>query len=1225
LSTSNAGSGSHGKSDADRIANTHNTARYFTENRHVAWVALFATVIWGLLSYFAMPKRKDPEIPVRVAAAIVAWPGAPAEKIEDLVTRKVEEKIAENAKVEHIDSTTRTGVTVITVTLQEGVKDTGKEFDDIKGKLDSLAGQMPQGVQPINFLKDFGDTTALMLTVASPRAGEVEVQLRAEQIRKGVEATRARSAAPAAGAKRVSLVYSFPATVDPRPLRRILDQLATYAETQQIARDVHFFEGTGFFGLDGESTMNEEQIRGGALRFLQNRMSTAELHPDVWRAIVVLDPAEIDAKLAAVAEARYSYRDLDDFTDRLKKRLQSVPEVSKVTRSGVLPEAVYLEYSQERLSAYSVAGDLRNLLGARNITAPGGVIETQGKKLSVDPSGELENEREIGDVLMTTSAQGAPVYLRDLFEIERSYESPARYLNKLTVRDKKTGEWGRTRAITLAVSMRSGQQIGGFGKSVDAALAEARQLLPEDLIIARTSDQPRQVEENVDLFMSSLYEAVALVVFVALIGFWEWRSAAVLAMSIPITLFMTYGLMYLLGIDLQQISIASLIIALGLLVDDPVVAGDAIKRDLALGHPPIVSAWLGPTKLARAILFATITNIVAYLPFLTLPGDVGRFIFTLPVVLTCSLVASRVVSMTFIPLLGYYFLRPAKHEPTLEERRTKGFGKHYVRVVGWAIDHRWKVLAASVLLLFGAFRSAGHLKQAFFPKDLSYLSYVDVWLPEDAPMSATTEVARQADEVIRRTVAEWAKGHEEHLRGKDGKPRDVLRSITTFVGGGGPRFWFSVTPEQQQPNYAQLVVEVTDKHDTTSILEPLQRALSTEIPGARLDVRQLENGKPVGVPVSFRIRGDDILVLRGLGEKAKAILRGSPLAERVRDSWGADSFSVKMKVDADRANLAGVTNMDVAMSSAVGFSGMPVGQLREGDHMIPIVSRLRSSERGQLSDVENLYVRSNQNGQRVPLRQVSTVSYAMTTEKIVRRDHYRTLTVSAFPVHGALASQVMGSVREQMAELGKTVPPGYEITIAGEEEEQKKGFFNLAIVLAISVFAIYIALVVQLKNVVKPLIVFAAIPYGVGGALVCLVLSGSPFGFMAFLGIISLIGVIVSHVIVLFDFIEEKHEEGEPLREALLDAGILRLRPVLITVGATVFALIPLASHGGPLWEPLCYAQIGGLTIATFLTLLLVPVIYAIFVLDLKLVRWDERAPASARPSAPAEAAHSGA
>jgi multidrug efflux pump subunit AcrB len=1205
---------SHADRDRQQIQTTRNTARYFTENRHVAWVLLVATVAWGLLAYVAMPKRKDPEIPVRLAAAIVGWPGAPAEKLEQLVTRKIEEKIAENSKIEHIDSTTRTGVAVVTFSVQEGVTDTSKEFDDIKLRLDTLAGSFPRGTQPIQFLKDFGDTTALMLTVASPRAGDVEVQLRAEQIEKGIVAIRAR-AAP--GTRRGSLVYAFPASVDPRALRGVLDQLAVYAEARHLAKDIRFFEGTGFFGLDAETTQNEREIRAGALQFLQNRMNTSELHPDVWRSIVVFEPSQTEAKLREVAEARYSYRDLDEFSDALKKRLQSVPEVSKVSRSGVLPEAVYLDYSQERLSGYDLGGgQLANLIAARNITAPGGVIESQGKKLTVDASGELQNEHEIGEILMTTSSQGSPVYLRDLFEISRGYESPPRFLNKYTWRDKD-GTWSRTRAVTLAVFMRPGMQIGAFGTAVDAALTEARQLLPEDVVIARTSDQPRQVSENVDLFMSSLYEAVALVVLVALVGFWEWRSAAVLALSIPITLFMTYGFMHLLGIDLQQISIASLIIALGLLVDDPVVAGDAIKRDLALGHPPIVASWLGPTKLARAILFATITNIVAYLPFLTLPGDVGKFIFTLPIVLTCSLVASRLVSMTFVPLLGYYFLRPSKHEPTLEERRSKGFGKYYQRVVGFAIDHRWVVLLASLVVLVGAFGFAGRLKQAFFPKDYSYLSYVNVWLPEDAPLGATADVAREADEVIRRTIEQWSQLKPEYAN----KP--VLRSITTFVGGGGPRFWFSVTPEVQQANYAQLVVEVNDKHVTNEIADSLQQALSREIAGARIDVRQLENGKPVGIPVAFRVQGEDVQTLRDIAERAKEIMRASPLAERVRDSWGAESFTVRLAVEPDRANLAGITNLDVATSAAVSFSGDVVGHLREADRLIPIVSRLKSAERSQLSDLQNLYVRSGQTGNLVQLRQVSQMSYAMTTEKIVRRDHYRTITISAFPAHGVLASEVVGSVRAKMDALARSLPPGYRMSIAGEEEEQKKGVASLAIVLVISIVAIYLALVIQLKSAIKPAIVFAAIPYGVGGALVCLALTNSPFGFMAFLGIISLIGVIVSHIIVLFDFIEEKHEEGEPLREALLDAGILRLRPVLITVAATVFALFPLASHGGPLWEPLCYAQIGGLTIATFLTLLLVPVIYAIFVLDLRLVKWERRESpqltAAAKSSAAAE------
>jgi multidrug efflux pump subunit AcrB len=578
---------------------------------------------------------------------------------------------------------------------------------------------------------------------------------------------------------------------------------------------------------------------------------------------------------------------------------------------------------------------------------------------------------------------------------------------------------------------------------------------------------------------------------------------------------------------------------------------------------------------------------------------VGKFIYTLPVVLTCSLVASRIVSMSFIPLLAIYLVKPDKKtEPA--HGKESGFAKQYRRVVGWAIDHRHVAFgAAVVLLILGGVASSG-LKTAFFPKDLSYLSYIDVWLPEDAPLSATLEKAGEADAIVREVA--------EKLGREQKKPRQLLESITTFVGGGGPRFWPSVSPEMQQLNYAQLVIQVKDKHDTNHLVGPLQDALTARVAGARIDVRQLENGKPVGVPVAIRISGEDAVELRRLGEQLKGILRSTPLAERVRDDWGAESFSVKLQVDPDRANLSGVTNLDVARSSASAISGTTVSTLRDGDRSIPIVARLRSRERAQLSDIAGLHVTPSSGGATVTIQQVSNVNYRLETEKIRRRNQFRTLTVSAFPAEGALPSEVLGAVRPQLDRFAAALPPGYEMALGGEYEDQVKGFNDLAMVLGISVFAIFLALVLQFKNAIKPLVVFAAIPFGAVGALVSLSIMKMPFGFMAFLGIISLIGVIVSHIIVLFDFIEEAHERGEPLREALLDAGLHRLRPVLITVGATVLGLFPLAAHGGPLWEPLCYAQIGGLAIATFLTLLLVPVIYTIVVRDLGWIRWERAA-----------------
>ena len=1170
--------------DAEMIAKTRNTARFFTENRHISWVLLLAVVLWGVYGYLKMPKRKDPEVPVRIAVALTPWPGASGEKVEDLVTRKLEAKMAENAKVKKIESISRTGLSVVYVELVEGLKDTSRELDDLRLKLDDAA--LPEGAGPVQFIKDFGDTEALMLTVASPKANAIEIDLRAKQIRAAIEKTRGDAN------DRVTVLALVPQSIDTRSTTRILETYARAVEQQKIGRDVRVLSGSGFAALDFATSLDEATVLRLAKEINERHLPPAQRHPDLWEPIVVRDPAQTRERLAAVAGDKYSYRDLEQYTDLIQRTLQTVPAVSKVSRSGILPERVFIDYSQERLAGFGVQGStIARQLAARNIMMPGGILEAGDKNLVLDPSGEFKSEKEIGNVIVGTSEKGTPVYLRDLVDIHRSYVTPARFLNYYTSKDAN-GNWQRSRAITMGVQMRSGEQIADFGKAVDAALADVKHRLPADLVIARTSDQPLQVKESLDLFMNSLYEAIALVVLVALIGFREWRSALLMAISIPITLAMTFGMMSILGIDLQQVSVASLIIALGLLVDDPVVAGDAIKRALNEGKSPLVAAWLGPTKLATAILFATITNIVAYLPLLIIEGDTGKFMYTLPVVLTCSLVASRLVSMTFIPLFGYYLLRAKKED--VQQDNHKGFNGWYYRVGSWAIDHRWRVLAFSMIFLVGGAFLASQLKTAFFPKDYSYLSYVDIWLPEDAPLGTTNRTAVQSENVIRRVAEEYGKEH--------GK-KEVLERITTFVGGGGPRFWFSVSPELQQLNYAQLVIQVKDKHDTGELVARFQKALSAEVPGARIDARQLDMAA-VGIPVAIRISGSDAKVLRAEAEKLKAILRSVPTAARVRDDWGDESMVLRLDIDSDRANFAGITNYDVANSSASAINGRAVTQLRDGDALIPVVVRLRPEERARLSDVQNLYVSSENSTARVPLGQVSKIAYGMETEKLRRRNQFRTITVSAFPAGDALPSEVLGAARARIADLQKNLPPGYKLEIGGEEEEQKKGFGNMTVVMLISIAAIYLALVLQFRNAIKPLIVYAAIPYGVIGALISLWIVGAPFGFMAFLGVASLIGVIVSHVIVLFDFIEEAHAEGAPLRQALLDAGIVRLRPVLITVGATVLGLFPLASHGGPLWEPLCYAQIGGLLVATAITLLMVPVIYAICVLDLRIVKW---------------------
>jgi len=1149
--------------------------------------------------------------------AACSWPGATAQQVEQFVTRPIEDAVAENKTVHPgtaadygIRSISIPGYAYVYVQLAEEISDVKRQFSDINLKLNALNSQLPSGAGPIVFQSDFGDTAALMLTIASPKADSVEIDIRARAIQSAIHSSRAAKKYKKQDAP-ITIVYSFPQSLSSN--KTILDAAQLFeqqAEQAGIIRAPQLIQGSGFVAVDGVSTGDDASIHGFIQTFFQNQLQRSELHPDAWEPIVIRDPQETRERLAKVAGDKYSYADLDDFSDLIARTVQGAPETSKVERRGVLPQMVYLEYSEARLAAYGLQpAALGRVLSARNIIAPGGAFETGQQQVILNPSGQFANIDAVGNVAVSASSTGTPVYLRDLVQISRGYQSPAQYLNYYTWEDPK-GQWQRSRSVTLAIYMRDQRQIAAFGQSVDQKLAQLNKILPRDLIIAHTSDQPLQVKENINLFLRALYEAIILVVIVSLIGFWEWRLALIMALAIPITLSMTFGVSYILGIDLQQVSVATLIIALGLLVDVPVVAGDGIKRGLAVGLPRTIAAWLGPTKLATAIFFATLTNIIAYLPFLMLTGNTGEFLRSLPIVMTAALLCALVVAMTFVPLLGYYIQRPPKRkELTVEEKRERGFYGFYNRLVGRAIQHRWLVLGGSLIfLVIGGF-VASHLKQQFFPEDVQYWFYLDIWLPNDVPLSVTNEAAVKAEQVVRQVVEDSAKTALKEESGNH-----LLTSMTSFIGGGGPRFWFSISPEALQTNYAQVIVQVNDKEATPKLIGPLQGALNKQVPGAWITVRQLQTN-PVETPVEILISGQadtdprteiqDIHTLRTLTSRVMDVVRQSPGIAVLRDDWGPDNPQVKIEIDPDRANLVSITNADVANSSAAAISGASVGTFKEGNKTIPIVARLRPQDRAQLSQIKSLYVYSSQQNTRVPLLSVASVRNILETGRIRRREHFRTISILCFPTPGVLASEVLGPIESKLKEIQNGLPPGYQLQIAGEKAKQVDGFINLSVVLLISLVGIYLALLMQFKNAVKPLLVFAAAPYGAMGALIALAIMGTPFGFMAFLGVASLIGVIVSHVIVLFDFIEEMHEKGEPLERALPDAGIERIRPVMITVGATILALFPLALEGGPLWKPLCYAQIGGLAVATFITLLLVPVFYAIFVLDLKWISWE--------------------
>jgi len=390
--------------DQEIVAHTRNTARYFTENRHIAWVALIATFAWGIYGYGRMAKSKDPVVEVRIAAAACIWPGAEAEKVEQLVTRKIEQKLAENASVEKIESISRTGVSIVYVVLKESVVDRAKEWDNIQGRLDSIHN-LPQGAGPIQFQRDFGDTTTLMLTVASPKVNDIELQLRAAAVAQAITAVRA-GARSGPGESRATIVISFPSDINSDLVRRVSERLARQLDAQPGTGDARLIDNPGFVGIDVATTLDDTALLARFAELTETQLQASDLHPDVWSPAVVRDPKDAQARLTAVAGDRYSHRQLDQVTEQIQRSLQRVPSVATVARIGVLPEQIHLEYSQERLASFGLPPSaLGAAIATRNITAPGGVLDVAGKNVPIAPTGEFSNEQQIRRIIFNDQNQ----------------------------------------------------------------------------------------------------------------------------------------------------------------------------------------------------------------------------------------------------------------------------------------------------------------------------------------------------------------------------------------------------------------------------------------------------------------------------------------------------------------------------------------------------------------------------------------------------------------------------------------------------------------------------------------------------------------------------------------------------------------------------------------------------------------------------------------------------
>ncbi|MEI7732248.1 MAG: efflux RND transporter permease subunit [Verrucomicrobiota bacterium] len=1163
-------------------------AQFFVEHREVSWLCLFSVLIWGWLSFRNLAQQEDPKIPERVAMLVTRFPGANASKVEQLVTKKLEQKVTELESVDEIKSQSRMGVSVITVSQRPAAQAViSQEWDKLRAKLKEVA--LPEGCDQPWLDTDYGNTVTLLYALTSPRISEGECLARAHLIQDRLAVLRQGLSAT----NRAAVLAFFPPAVSDTYRTVLARKFAQFLASKNVGTDIRTDLGWSYILVDFATPASKQEIARTLSRFVRQLAGTDfEQHPDVSEPIILIGDEPPLGAIRSAGLFRYGYRQLEILAEKLEDELKQIGSVGRVRKIGTVQEAVYLYFSAANVRGYQLTSDqVMNFIGARNAIVPSGTFRTEGQNFPVLLSGEFRTEKELLGTIVGVNQEGQASYLRDIFDVRRGYENPISYSVDILKRGRAGQGIAQQRSVLLAVEMKDGQIIGSFDQQVSQALQQFKEQLPDGVEIQTISNQPKAVSARVHQFMRCFLEAVLIVIVVSLF-LMEWRSALVVALAIPLTVAMTLAGMWVFGVPLHQISIAALIMALGMLVDDPVVASDGINREMAAGVPRSRAAWLGPFRLRRPILFGTIINILAFLPLATIPGDTGAFILALPVVVTLALAASRLVSMTFVPFLGYHLLRGQKGLESGGEIRSfilfrpvdrflVALMPRYRAFLQQGLERPWRTIGFAYGLLTVSLLLAPFLKQQFFPPAERNQFLVDIELPATASLRQTRDTCQDVMRLL--------------------KQQPEIETAAVFMGGVSPRFYYNVAPKEPAEYLAQVLVNTRQAGEVPALIARLRGELDREIAGARCVVKPLEQGPPVDAPIQIRLQGPDLDTLRAMADQVAATLRKAG-GYRVHDDLGRRMPTLEIDIDQERANTLGISNQQIGRLAQTAFFGLKVTELREGDHLVPVIIRLRVEERNEADKIRALYVEPmNQRGQSIPLESFAKVELRPEFATISHFAQLRTVTVKAYAPVGELASVVLARAQGEIK--GMDLPLGYKLELAGEAKELKKSQGDMQRVMAISIALIALAMVLQFNSVMKSIVVMLTVPLGLIGAFFGLTITGSPLGFMALLGLVSLAGVIVSHIIVLSDFIEEAREEGMELKQALMQAGMVRLRAVLVTVLATVGGLIPLFLTGGALWHSLCAVHIFGLLFATVLTLVLLPVLYYVFSAKLKLIK----------------------
>jgi multidrug efflux pump subunit AcrB len=725
--------------------------------------------------------------------------------------------------------------------------------------------------------------------------------------------------------------------------------------------------------------------------------------------------------------------------------------------------------------------------------------------------------------------------------------------------------------------MRLGFNIVEFGEEIDATIERMRSELPPDLEIVYVADQPKVVEERIGHFLGEFGVALLAVVAATLILL-PLQVATIAAVAIPVTVLVTFGILQAMGIELHQVSLAGLIIVLGMVVDDAIVIADNYVELLDEGVSRDEAAWRSASDLAVPVAAATLTIIASFLPLTLVGGSQGEWLFSLPVTVTLALGTSYLVAMFLTPVLCRRFIKKGLHSSGApapgEKKKKRGLldlmQGVYDRTIISAMRRKRLTMAFGIGAVAAGALLGSLVPQSFFPPAERDQFAINVWMPEGTRLEAT-------DAVVRRIEEELA------------ADPDVV-AYASFVGQGGPRFFYAFEPAFPRPNVAQLIIQSTSVDATPEVVRRMRDALPGAVPRAEVDVQALTQGNPMWAPIEVRISGNDLGTLRGLADRVRRIFEETPGSFMVRQNFREDLYTLEIDLQPDVASRMGMTSTIVSNSLAGTFMGMPVSTFWEGDHAVDIVLRLDESHRQNVEDLASTYMVSE--AARVPLRGIADVRPVWRSGRIVHRNGIRTITVGSYTREGTFPSEVLAQAMPAIDTL--TLPSGYRLEYGGEIADQIESFGQMSIALMVSMVSIFLILLFQFKSALDAAVIMVSIPLALFGAFFGLVITGNPFGFTAFMGLIALTGVVVRNAIILIDYIHDKLREGGTLEDAALEAGRRRLRPIFLTTVSAVAGLTPMILSGSGLWSPLASVIASGLVFSMVFTLVVVPVLYVL-------------------------------